>query len=117
MHVTLTDNQIVNEYESCLFTMMAIGLDDVVIVLSNHGINTMNYRFQEFNGTSWRDIGGPGTEVYSTLMSDQSRTIRVTSKFSQIRLMGNASGGSMLNFTMVRSHNRASGGPIPIVGL
>lgn len=116
MHITLTDNQIVNEYESCLFTMMAQGLDDVVIAMSNHGINTMNYRFQEYNGSQWRDIGGPGTDVYSTLMADQSRTVRVSSKYAQIRLMGNASGGSILSFTLVRTHNRSSGGPIPIVG-
>ena len=116
MQIVITDNQSVTEYESTLYTLSAQGLDDVIIAMANHGTNTVNYRFQEYTGSIWRDIGSVGTDTYNTLITEQSRTLRVISKYAQIRCVGNASGGSVLNFTIVRSYNRSSGGTIPIVG-
>lgn len=116
MHIVVTDIQAVAEYEDTLYTLSAQGINDTIVSMTNEGTNTINYRFQEYTGTAWNDIGLSGSALYNTLISDQSRTITVASKYSQIRCVGNASGGSILHFSIQRSHNRASGGAIPIVG-
>lgn len=116
MHIVVNDIQSVSEYEDTLFTLSAQGLNNTVVSMTNVGTNTVNYRFQEFTGTAWSNIGLIGTDTYNTLISDQAVTIKVTSNYSQIRCVGNSSGGSIIEFTVQRSHPRASGGAIPIVG-
>jgi hypothetical protein len=54
MTVFWTDNQVVGETESTLLTTK--GVTQFSITLKNSGVNTMNYRFQEYNGTAWVDL-------------------------------------------------------------
>jgi hypothetical protein len=118
MQTIVLDIQVVGDVESTLFTMTQQGLVDALITLVNLGTNTMNYRFQEnINGT-WTDISSIIDNNFNgTLSPAQSRTIKVTSGYSQVRVVGNASGGTSLWFTVDRFVLRASGGQIPILNL
>lgn len=116
MHINITDIQTVGESEAPVFTLLAQGIDSTVFMLTNAGMSTINYRFQANSGTSWIDIGAAGTDTYSTLMTDQTRTIKVTTQYPSIRLLANADGGSVIQFSIVRPQHRPAGGSIPIVG-
>jgi len=116
MHINVTDIQSVSESESVIFTMLAQGISDTVFILTNSGSNTINYRFQSNAGNNWVDVGGSGTSSYNTLVTDQTRTVTISTQNPQVRLLASASGGSVIQFSMSRPHQRASGGPIPIVG-
>ena len=87
------------------------------VIIKNSGVNTMNYRFQEFNGTAWVDLGASGSEFYNTLSVNEVRVLVVSSDYPQVQMVGNASGGAFLEFSVTRYFNRASGGPIPILNL
>lgn len=117
MNINVTDSQVVGETESTLFSAIQQGPTDMQIIIKNSGSNTMNYRFQEFNGTTWVDLGTSGTDLNTTLTVDQVRLVNVSSSFPQIRLVGNASGGALLEFAVQRYFNRTSGGAIPILNL
>ena len=117
MNIHVTDSQEVAEVEHTLFEVLRSGPTDMMVILKNVGINTMNYRFQEHNGSEWEDMGLLGTDFYNTLMSRQVRTLKVNSRYSQVRLVGNASGGAIIEFSVTRDYERMSGGPIPILSL
>jgi len=117
MVINVTDSQIVGETLSTLFSMIQTGPVNALIILKNSGVNTMNYDFQEYNGTSWVDLGAQGSPLNNTLQANQVVMLQVQSNFPQVQLVGNASGGAFLEFAVTRYFNRSSGGPIPILNL
>lgn len=117
MTILVSDTQVVGETVSTLFSVLQQGPVAMNIIIKNSGVNTINYRFQEWNGTSWADLGASGTDYYNTLTQNQVRSFKVESDYPQIRLVGNASGGAFLEFSVLRYSDRASGGAIPILTL
>jgi len=116
MHIDIHDMQVVGEYETPVFTVLAQGINDTVFVITNAGVNTLNYRFQESTGSAWVDCAGAGSALYSSLLAGQSKTVTIASQAAHLRLVANASGGSALQFSIIRNQVRAPGGAIPIVG-
>jgi len=117
MTILVSDTQVVGETVSTLFSVLQQGPVAMTLIIKNSGVNTINYRFQEWNGTTWADIGANGTDYYNTLIQNQVRSFKVESSYPQIRLVGNASGGAFLEFSVLRYADRASGGSIPILAL
>ena len=117
MNIFITDSQVVGETEATLFSLLQQGAVEALIRLRNAGSNTINFRYQQFNGTAWVDMGSSGTELNSTLTAEQTKSFKILASYSQVRLVGNASGGSLLEFSADRYFVRASGGSIPILSL
>jgi hypothetical protein len=113
MTVFFTDNQVVGETVSTLLSVK--GVTEFSIILKNSGVNTMNYRFQEYNGTAWVDLGASGTDYYNTLTQNQVRQIKVVSTYANVQIVGNASGGAFLEFSAQTEINRPSGGSFTIL--
>lgn len=113
MTVFFTDNQVVGESESTLLTVK--GVTQFNIILKNSGVNTMNYRFQQYTGTEWEDIGASGSDFYNTLTQNQVRMIQVEADYPQVQIVGNASGGAFLEFSAQAEVNRPSGGSYTIL--
>jgi len=117
MVVHVTDAQVVGETESTLFSVIQQGPIGMTVIIKNTGVNTMNYRFQEYNGTAWVDLDESGSDLYNTLSEDEVKTFRVESSYPQVRMVGNASGGAYLDFSVTRYSERQSGGSLPILSL
>lgn len=117
MIINTTDGQIVGESSSTLFSTIQQGPMSALVILKNSGVNTMNYRFQEYNGSAWVDLGASGSDLYNTLSPNEVRQMLVESSYPQVQLVGNASGGSFLDFSVTRYANRTSGGALPILSL
>jgi hypothetical protein len=117
--IHVTDSQVVSEVQSTLWSSVQQGPVDALLIIKNSGVNTMNYQLQEYTGSQWQVIGGlqQGSDYYNTLSPNQVMTILVESSYPQIQMVGNASGGAFLEFTITRYFNRASGGAIPILSL
>ena len=97
--------------------MIQQGPVDCAIVLKNSGVNVMSYRFQQYNGSAWVDMGASGSDLYNTLSVNEVKLIEVDSSYPQVQMVGNASGGAFLEFAITRYVNRASGGSVPILNL
>ena len=117
MHVIVQDRQLVGETEGTLFTLLQQGSVNALVTISNTGLNTLNYRFQEFDGSSWVDMDVEDTDLYNTLTAGQVRSFEIDSNYSQVKMVGDASGGAELDFAIQRYHTRSSGGPVPILSL
>lgn len=117
MITQVTDSQVVGETQSTLFSILQSGPVQALVILKNSGVNTMNYVFQEFNGSVWTDLGTAGSVYNNTLQANQVVTLLVSSSYPQVQLNGNASGGAFLEFSVTRYYNRASGGALPILNL
>lgn len=117
MIIHVTDGQVVGETLSTLFSVLQQGPVGMLVVIKNSGVNTMNYRFQEYNGTSWADLGASGSDFYNTLQAGEVRSFKVTSAYPQVQMVGNASGGAFLDLAVTRYTNRAAGGALPILAL
>lgn len=117
MTIFVTDTQVVGETSATLFSMIQQGPVSAQVIIKNTGVNTLNYRFQEYNGSAWVDLGASGSDYYSTLTADEVKSIQVTSNYPQVRMVGNASGGAYLDFDVTRYVERASGGALPILSL
>lgn len=117
MIILVTDSQLVSEVQATLWSTLQTGPVYAMTILKNSGVNTMNYRFQEFNGTAWVDLGASGSDFYNTLSPNEVKYVKLSSSYPQIQMVGNASGGSFLEFSVTRYANRTSGGPIPILSL
>ena len=117
MIIQLTDGQVVGESISTMFTVLQQGPVSMLVILKNSGVNTLNYRWQEYNGTSWVDLGTAGSDYYNTLMANEVRSLKVTSNYPQVQLVANASGGAFFDFSVTRYWNRAAGGALPIMAL
>lgn len=117
MVIHVTDSQIVGETQSTLFSTIQQGPVNMMVIIKNSGVNTMNYRWQEYNGSAWVDLGDSGSDFYNTLSVNEVKAIEVESTYPQVQMVGNASGGAFLEFSVTRYVNRASGGSIPILSL
>lgn len=117
MVIHVTDSQIVGETSSTLFSFIQQGPVAALIIIKNSGVNTMNYRFQEYNGTAWVDLGASGSDYYNTLTANETKQFKLTSTYPQVQMVGNASGGAFLEFSVTRYVNRASGAALPILNL
>ena len=117
MTIFCDDTQIVGETLSTLFSVIQQGPVSLLLILKNTGVNTLNYRIQNFNGNAWVDLGASGSDYYNTLAEDEVKSFKVTSSYPQVRVVGNASGGSSLDFSITRYVERASGGAVPILNL
>lgn len=117
MVVHVTESQVVGETLATLFTIVQSAPVDTAIVLKNSGVNTMNYRFQSWNGSTWVDMGASGSDFYNTLQPQETKLIEVESSNPKVQMIGNASGGAFLEFACTRYFNRESGGPIPLLNL
>jgi len=112
MKIFVSDTAVVGEVDAVLFSMLQQGQVSALVTLRNAGTNTVNYRWQEFNGTAWVDVGNT-----STLIAGQTVPCVVTSSYPQVRLSGNASGGALLDFSVTRTADRPAGGPLPILSM
>lgn len=117
MTINCTDTQVVGETVSTLFSVIQQGPVAMLVIIKNTGVNTMNYRFQEYNGSAWVDLGASGSDYYNTLAEDEVKSFKVSSNYPQVRCVGNASGGASLDFDVLRYVERASGGALPILNL
>ncbi len=117
MIVDVADNQVVAETQGVLFTIIQPAPINVQVMMKNSGQNTMNYDFQEWNGSAWVDLGAVGTAFNTTLSPNQVTAITLVSGNSKIQLLGNASGGAFLEFSIKSYFNRQSGGAIPVLTL
>lgn len=117
MITLVSDGQIVGESSSTMFTMLQEGPVAALAFIRNSGVNTMNYRFQEWTGTAWVDLGASGSDFYNTLSASETRSFKVTSSYPKVQMIANASGGAYLDFSVTRFFNRSSGGNIPLLSL
>ena len=117
MTILICDTQVCGETVSTLFSVLQQGPVSMNIIIKNSGVNTLNYRLQNFDGTTWADLGASGTDYYNTLIQNQVRSFKVSSSYPQVRMVGNASGGAYLEFSIMRYADRASGGACPLLTL
>jgi hypothetical protein len=117
MVVQVTDSQVVGETVATLFEIIQPAPIDAAIIIKNSGVNTINYDFQEWTGSVWQDLGPVGSDLNNTLQAGQTILVNVTSTNPKVQLIGNASGGALLEFSITRYFNRQSGGAIPILNL
>lgn len=117
MVVQVNDSQVVGETSATLFMIIQPAPIDAAVILKNSGVNTMNYTFQEWDGSSWVNMGSSGSDFNTTLTAGETKLLEVESENPKIQLIGNASGGALLEFSVTRYFNRASGGAIPILNL
>lgn len=115
MNTFVQDLNVVGETEATLVEFLPAAASDNLLILRNAGVNTMNYRIQQFNGTTWVDIDISGTDYYNSLASGVIKTVRVLATYPRHRIVGNASGGSTLDFSSVRLFSRAPGGQCPLL--
>ena len=112
MRTFITDTQAVTGTSSTLFDFIQQGPQSAQITLHNTGSVTMNYTFQEQSGASWENLA-----AQSTLQANEVKRAVITSNFPRVRLIGNASGGTTLAFSVTRTYVRPSGGTIPLIAV
>lgn len=117
MIILCSDGQVVGEAVSTLFSVLQQGPVAFLIIIKNSGVNVLVYRFQEHNGSAWVDLGTSGSDYYNTLMAGEVRSFKVLSSYPQVQMVGNASGGAFLDFSITRYTARAAGGSVPILSL
>ena len=117
MITIVSDSQVVGETSSTLWSTIQSGPASMQVVLKNSGVNVMTYRFQEYDGSDWTDLGASGSDYYNTLSANEVKLVTVESDYPQVRLVGNASGGAYLDFSVQRYYNRTSGGALPMLSL
>ena len=117
MIILTSDSQLVGETQSTLWNVFQQGPINMQVIIKNSGENTLNYRFQEYNGSAWVDLGTSGSDYYNTLSVNEVKILKVVSAYPQVQMVGNASGGAFLEFAVTRYFNRSSGGSIPILAL
>jgi hypothetical protein len=117
LNIFVNDQQVIPETEAQIFGFIQSSPVEAVITLQNDGVNTANYRFQEFNGTAWADLDDLGTDLHNTLSSGQVKLVKVISTYPKVRMVANASGGSVIGFAVTRWFNRVDGADLPILAL
>ena len=118
MNILVSDINVVGETESTQFELLNQGTTNALLFLSNVGSNTINYRFQEFVSATqtWTNlVPNVDDDLYGTLIAGQTRSVKLEASNPQIRLVGNASGGSSLWFSVNRFSVRGNGGRLPIL--
>jgi len=118
MFIFVTDSQVVGESNDQLFELIQVSAP-VQVFLRNSGSNVISYDFQQSSdgGNTWTDIDVLGTDFNNTISNGQVKNLTLSSTNPQVRLMGSASGGSILDFSISRQVNRSSGGAIPILSI
>jgi len=103
--------------KTVLFEMLQQGPITATIFIRNAGANQIDYIFQEFNGTAYVDLGVSGTNFNNSLAVGSAgfKMFVLTSSYSKVRIIANASGASTLDFTITRYVNRGSFGGVPIL--
>ena len=92
------------------------GAVNASVILSNDGVNTLSYDFQQSpDGFTWTDMATIGNPLNNSLVPGQVVQVLVVSNYTQVRCIGNASGGSTLGFSITRYFNRSSGGACPLI--
>lgn len=117
MRTHVTDIQTVYGVDGVLFSMVQQGPVGALVTMTNSGTNTMNYRFQQFNGNIWNEMDTLGTDLNNTLSYLQTKQVSVTSAYPQVRLSGYATGNTVMHFSVDRYVDRASNGSIPLLNL
>jgi hypothetical protein len=122
MITVIQDTEIVPETGSVsgktvLFEILQQGPVSAAIFIRNAGANQINYIFQEFNGTTWVDLGVLGTDFNNSLAvgSLGTKLFKLTSVYARVRVIASATGGSTLDFTLTRYVVRTSFGGVPIL--
>ena len=113
----VTDSQVVGETQATLFTIIQAAPVDAAVIMTNSGVNTINYDWQEWVNGVWTDLGASGSDYNNTLQAGETVLINVMSSNPKVQLLGNASGGAFLEFAITRYFQRESGGPIPLLCL
>ena len=88
------------------------------LAIENQGVNPIVYNLQEFNGTTWVDMDEQGTLLNDILPAsgeDCNRGMVIDSAYTTVRMLGSASGGSVLGFSLTRRVDRVGGGTLPIL--
>lgn len=117
MQTFVTDEQVVPSSLGTLFGIPGQGSVSANVILSNDGTNTLNYDFQQSpDGYTWTDIQTIGSPLNNSLQPGYQVSLQVASAYTQVRCIGNASGGSTLGFSIQRYFNRISGGNCPLIG-
>jgi len=117
MNTNVQDVETVGETEATLFEMLHSGTVAACVTLENSGANTLNYHFEEFNGSAWADMSALGTDLNNTLSAAQVKAVVVSPSYPQVRLRGNASGGAELTFAVQRHYTRSAGGKLPLLNI
>jgi len=117
MQIFIQDTQIVPETQGTLVDFFQQGPVEMLVFLTNDGANTLNYIWQQWTGTAWQDMGVVGSDLYNTLSPGQTRSLKVTSTYPRVQIVGNASGGALLDFSVSRVFTRSSGGSCPILAM
>lgn len=121
MNVVVTDFQVVGELDSSQFDFTNQGNVSASVILLNAGANAINYHFQQLVSGIWQDLDQAGTPTNNVIpkVSGETSTVSLVLEVANksVRLMANASGASVLQFTVVRQATRTSGGNLPLVSV
>ncbi len=117
MQTFVSDLQDIGETTLPLFSMLQSGPTRALVTLANRGANTANYVFQQLSSGTWTDMDTLGTDLNNTLSPAQVKSFAVNSAYPQVRMVGNASGGTTLDFSVARWYDRPSGGQLPLISL
>ena len=117
MIINTVDAQTVGETSSVLWSTLQSGPVDMLVILKNSGVNTLNYDLQQWTGTAWVDMDVLGTDYQNTLSANQVKSIHVVSSYPQVQCIGWASGGAIMEISITRYANRASGAAFPVLNL
>ena len=115
MQINVTDSQTVGETSAVITTLVQPASTPTAVFLTNAGTNALTYRYQEFDGETWNDLDVPGTPANGALIAGGSATVLIKSTSTQVRLVGNASGGTVVQFSVSRLATRAPGAALPIL--
>lgn len=116
MNATIQDLQVVGEVESTLFESIQPSPVDTALILKNAGANPISYKIQSFDGSAWTTLGADGSDFQNTISAAGVKMVKISTANPRIRMLGSASGGSTLDFQMMRHLARASGGAIHVFG-
>ncbi len=117
MNTLVDDTQDIGETTTVLFSMLQSGPTKALMTLNNMGINTANYVFQQLSSGTWSDMDVLGTDLNNTLSPAQTKAFALESAYTQVRMVGNCSGGTTLRFAVNRWYDRPSGGQLPLISL
>jgi hypothetical protein len=117
MFIGISDVATISESEATIFSFVQTPGVPISLFLVNSGSNTINYDFQELISGVWTDMDQPGTDLQNTLSPGQVKLIQVVASVSQVQLLANASGGSILAFNISRQALRVPGGQLPILAV
>jgi hypothetical protein len=116
MNTIIFDRATVPTQETTIFQTIQQGVTDAQWTLRNVSGSTINYRAQiNAGGSAWSDIGVLGTDTHNTLSVSQVKLVPVAADYPQVRLLAYAGTESVLEFSIARQFNRASGGNLPIL--